>query len=78
MDRVDSVADWMYAEVAEKYLFDEGMQAFLAESNPWAGKAMAERLLEAADRGMWGDVSEEMRERLMERVLEAEGDLEGR
>ena len=38
--------------MAEKYLFDETMQEFLAQSNPWASQAMAERLLEAADRGM--------------------------
>ena len=74
----DVMADWMYEEVAEKYLFDETMQEFLAQSNPWASQAMAERLLEAADRGMWGNVSDEMRDRLTERILSAEADLEGR
>ena len=74
----DVMADWMYEDVAEKYLFDETMQEFLAKSNPWASQAMAERLLEAADRGMWRNVSDEMRAKLTERILSAEADLEGR
>ena len=47
--------DWMYHRVAEKFLRSESMQEFFAESNPWAWQAIAERLLEAIERGMWKD-----------------------
>lgn len=47
--------DWMYHDVADKYLRDEELQQFFADSNPWAWQAIAERLLEAIDRGMWQD-----------------------
>lgn len=47
--------DWMYHDVAEAYLRDEELQQFFADSNPWAWQAIAERLLEAIERGMWQD-----------------------
>lgn len=47
--------DWMYHRVAEEFLRSETMQEFFAESNPWAWQAIAERLLEAIERGMWKD-----------------------
>lgn len=47
--------DWMYHRVAEEFLRSESMQEFFAESNPWAWQAIAERLLEAVERGMWKD-----------------------
>ena len=45
--------DWMYEQIAERYLLDTTVAAFMSRSNPWAARAIAERLLEAADRGMW-------------------------
>jgi cobaltochelatase CobN len=47
--------DWMYHQVAEAYLRDEELQQFFADSNPWAWQAIAERLLEAIERGLWQD-----------------------
>jgi len=47
--------DWMYHDVADKYLRDEELQQFFADSNPWAWQAIAERMLEAIERGMWQD-----------------------
>ena len=35
------------------YVLDDENRKFMAESNPWALHGMAERLLEAAGRGMW-------------------------
>jgi cobaltochelatase CobN len=49
----------------------------MAESNPWALHGMAERLLEAADRGMWAHPQPETLDGLRQALLEAEGDLEG-
>jgi cobaltochelatase CobN len=48
------------------------MRKFFEHSNPWALTSIAERLLEAADRGMW-DASAESRRSLTSALLEAEG-----
>ncbi|MFN4258573.1 MAG: cobaltochelatase subunit CobN [Gemmataceae bacterium] len=45
--------DWMYERLAETYLFDAVNRDFLRQSNPWAERGMIERLLEAAQRGLW-------------------------
>jgi cobalamin biosynthesis Mg chelatase CobN len=45
------VDDWMYEKLAQSYVFDETNRAFMQKSNPWALRGVAERLLEAADRG---------------------------
>ena len=47
------VADWMYEKLTESYVLDAENREFLADANPWALHGMAERLLEAADRGLW-------------------------
>ena len=54
--------------------------AFLRQSNPWALRGIAERLLEAADRGLWADAGRrppwtQLREPPTSRL---EGELEGR
>jgi cobaltochelatase CobN len=71
------VEDWMYERVTDAYVADPALRAFFAESNPWALKAIAERLLEAADRSMW-DASDAARKVLADAVLEAEGWEESR
>jgi cobaltochelatase CobN len=45
--------DWMYERLAAAYLFDDRTRDFLRHNNPWAERAMIERLLEAAERGLW-------------------------
>jgi cobaltochelatase CobN len=47
------IDDWMYERLAAAYLFDDAVRAFLRRVNPWAERAMIERLLEAAERGLW-------------------------
>ena len=71
------VADWMYGKLAETYVLDEGTQKFMSESNPWALHGMAERLLEAAGRGMWAQPESATLDGLRQVLLETEGDLEG-
>ncbi|HUH08336.1 MAG TPA: cobaltochelatase subunit CobN [Egibacteraceae bacterium] len=72
------VEDWMYQTLSEKYVFDEDMRAFMEQSNPWALRAIAERLLEAAERALWADPDPETLERLRTVYLALEGDLEER
>jgi cobaltochelatase CobN len=68
--------DWMYEQVAERYLLDADVASFMSASNPWAARAIAERLLEAADRGMWAQPSDAALARVRERFLALEGELE--
>jgi len=70
------VEDWMYERVAERYVLDEHIAAFMARSNPWAARAIAERLLEAAERGLWAAPAEGTLASLRERFLALEGELE--
>ncbi|HEX6423925.1 MAG TPA: cobaltochelatase subunit CobN, partial [Acidimicrobiales bacterium] len=66
------VEDWMYERVTESYVGDPEVRRFFRDSNPWALRAIAERLLEAHARGMW-TASEGARKTLVDAVLEAEG-----
>ncbi|MEJ7782511.1 MAG: cobaltochelatase subunit CobN [Solirubrobacteraceae bacterium] len=69
--------DWMYEQVAQRYVLDPDLADFMARSNPWAGRSIAERLLEAADRGLWEAPEEATLSGLRERFLALEGELEG-
>ena len=72
------IDDWMYQEVTERYALDPEMQQFFEQSNPWALRAIAERLMEAADRQMWEDPPEELLNELRRVYLRTEGLLEER
>jgi cobaltochelatase CobN len=71
------VEPWMYERITEAYVGDAGVRKFFEQSNPWALTAIAERLLEANDRGLW-EASEPALRTLRAAVLEAEGWEEGR
>ncbi|MDA8068238.1 MAG: cobaltochelatase subunit CobN, partial [Actinomycetota bacterium] len=76
-DAMAGVADdWMYEQVAERYLLEESVAEFMSRSNPWAARAIAERLLEAADRGLWGAPGDETLAAIRDRYLALEGELE--
>jgi cobaltochelatase CobN len=70
------VDDWMYEQVAHRYALDDDVAQFMSRSNPWAARAIAERLLEAADRGLWSDPDEDTLSGLRDRFLALEGELE--
>jgi cobaltochelatase CobN len=70
------VDDWMYQQVAEKYVLDETSREFCERSNPWALREMTGRLLEAAERGMWAEPDQETLQRLKATYLANEGHLE--
>ena len=71
------VDDWMYEQLAASYVFDAQTSAFLRKSNPWALRGIAERLIEAADRGLWAAPEDGTLEELRAVYLELEGELEG-
>jgi cobaltochelatase CobN len=70
------VPDWMYDTLAQTYALDETNRKFFAESNPWALHGIAERLLEAADRGLWAEPDQATLAALRTLYLEVEGDIE--
>ena len=72
------VEDWMYRDVSRKYVLDESVRDFMQESNPWALRAISERLMEAAERGLWAEPDPEDLEALKQVYLENEGMLEER
>jgi cobaltochelatase CobN len=71
------VDDWMYERVTEAYVGDPAVRKFFEQSNPWALRAIGERLLEADERGLWA-ASFEARRTLRSALLEAEGWEESR
>jgi cobaltochelatase CobN len=71
------MADWMYERLSAEYVLDDENRKFMAESNPWALHGMAERLLEAAGRGMWAQPDQATLDGLRQVLLETEGELEG-
>jgi len=54
------------------------MQDFLKQSNPWALNAIAERLLEANERGLWEEPKPEVLDALRGVLLDSESLLEAR
>ena len=71
------VSDTLWADVAEKYAFDEDRQEWMRDVNPWALESITDTLLEAIERGLW-DADDETEERLTDLNLQVDGDLEER
>jgi cobaltochelatase CobN len=70
------VDDWMYEQVARSYALDPAMREFFERSNPWALQAIAERLLEANERGLWDQPTPETLAALHEVHSQSEAILE--
>lgn len=70
------VDDWMYEAISDRYVRDPDVSAFLRKSNPWALHAMAERLLEAAERGLWAEPEPGTLDALRDELLDVEAQLE--
>ncbi|MCT0207987.1 cobaltochelatase subunit CobN [Synechococcus sp. CS-1332] len=72
------VPDWGYGAITAAWLEDGAVREFLGRSNPWALRDMAERLLEAHNRGLWEGADPQRLESLRALVLESEGLVEQR
>ena len=70
--------DLVYQGLAAEYALSGEMQRFLEQSNPWALEAIADRLLEAADRGLWETPAPETLAALRDVRLKAEAFVEAR
>lgn len=69
------IDDLTYSKILENFLKDREFFEWLKEANVWAGKNIAERLLEADQRGLW-EPTEEEKDELVKIFLELEGDAE--
>ncbi|WP_278312574.1 cobaltochelatase subunit CobN [Lolliginicoccus levis] len=69
--------DWMYEQLTSNYVFDETNREFFDQSNPWALHGISERLLEAAQRGLWAKPDPATLAALKDAYLRSEGNLEG-
>ena len=70
------IRDAHYEEIARKLLLDITQKNFFLNHNPPALKEATERLLEAAERGLWENPSADAIAGLEENLLELEGQLE--
>ncbi|MFC3151060.1 cobaltochelatase subunit CobN [Litoribrevibacter euphylliae] len=70
------IDDYQYQYVADALVFDEENKAFMEQNNPHALEEMAERLLEATQRGLWqepGDYADKLQDLLLEIDQQQEG-----
>ena len=72
------VPDWGYGAICDQWLGDPTVRDFLVQSNPWALRDMAERLLEAHNRGLWEGAQKNQLEQLRQLVLDSESLIEQR
>ncbi|MEA5506682.1 cobaltochelatase subunit CobN [Halotia wernerae UHCC 0503] len=70
------VEDYMYQGIAQAYLLDPIVSEFIHQKNPYALRDIAERLLEASQRGLWENVNILMLETLRNLVHQAEATIE--
>jgi len=69
------VKEWLFDQAAQTLLFDEEMRRRLVENNKYATLDLAERMLEAHDRGYWQATPEEL-EKLKTMILDMEAWVE--
>jgi len=72
----DRVPDWCYGALCDQWLSQSRILEFLKASNPWVLRDMAERLLEASNRGLWSSAKEEQLLHLQELVNSSEAQIE--
>ncbi|WP_409439057.1 cobaltochelatase subunit CobN [Psychromonas sp. GE-S-Ul-11] len=67
----DLIADYQYQQVTDTLLMDPTNQQFLKDNNPQIMEEMAERLMEAAQRGLW-QAPDEYQEKLQDLLLQCD------
>ena len=70
-----SVDNWVWSEMADKYVFNEEVRKKMMQENIWAVEDQLKRLMEAYQRGMWDATDEEI-EKLKQIYLELESEIE--
>jgi cobaltochelatase CobN len=70
------IDDYQYQYVADALVFDDENRQFMKENNPHALEEMAERLLEATQRGLWQEPGE-YADKLQDLLLDIDQQQEG-
>lgn len=70
------VSPWIYKQVADTFVLDDGMRDRLATLNPTASARLANRLIEASERNYWSP-SDDVLQALQDAGDELEDRLEG-
>ncbi len=71
------VPDWCYHSITNSWLEDKNTFNFLNENNPWALRDIAERLLEAKNRGLWSRPTSEDISIIKNILSEVDSKIEG-
>lgn len=71
----DIIDNWMYDDLAKRFVLDDDTREWIKDENPYAMMAMLARLEEAIKRGFW-DAPDEMEEKLKSLYLEFEERIE--
>ncbi|MFH2058003.1 MAG: cobaltochelatase subunit CobN [Pseudomonadota bacterium] len=71
------VDNWIFDEIAEKFMLDPEMKEWFEKVNPWAMEEIGRRLLEAESRDIW-EPDPDLLERLKQAYLDTEACLEDR
>ena len=72
----DRVPDWCYGALCDQWLGNRKILEFLNQRNPWVLRDMAERLLEASNRGLWQGARNDQIERLKQHISASESLIE--
>ena len=72
----DRVPDWCYGALCDQWLSTRSIVDFLRQRNPWVLRDMAERLLEASNRGLWEGADSEQLALLKDLVASSEAQIE--
>ena len=72
----DRVPDWFYGSICDQWLAIDQTVSFLMNRNPWVLRDMAERLLEASNRGLWENPTDSQINQLQNLVISSEARIE--
>ena len=72
----DRVPDWCYGALCDQWLNTPEIVEFLERRNPWVLRDMAERLLEASNRGLWEGAADQQIQLLKGLISSSEAQIE--
>ncbi|MCB2289416.1 cobaltochelatase subunit CobN [Clostridium sp. CS001] len=73
----NSVDEWIYNDMHSSYVDDDALSKRMKENNPYAYMDILEKMMEYYNRGYWKATQEQL-EKIKERYLEIEDDIEER
>ncbi len=74
----NSVPNWTYSHLYESWINSSDIKNHILQNNPWVLRDIAERFLEASNRGLWEDASDQQLDNLRSVVNSAESRIESR